>query len=319
VTGRSFRFARWNLDRPGVAVNDPALALAYPSVRAAVPGTCGELVQGWHPEWDEPVLVSCPITRYSRVSVQLRPQPRLVTASGPGATAKLRQAAGLALQELNRMDLGASINVSTDLLPGRGMASSTADIVGVLAALSAALDRPFAPAELARLACRIEPSDSTMFAGLAALAYRGSGRYQELGPAPGLPLLMLDTGQAVDTVTYNARLDLSSVRALAATTRIALDWLNEGVKHNNPAAIGAAATLSAISYQAVSYNPLLPRVQQWASATGALGLIRAHSGSLFGLLYEPDFDLAEPARWLAARFEGAMTPTRLTGGYTAAG
>lgn len=303
--------------RPGAAVGGPACALACASARATVSGTCGELVQGWHPEWDEPVLVSCPITRYSRVSVRLLPQPGRVTARGSGATAKLRQAAGLALQELNRPDLGASISVSTDLLPGRGMASSTADIVGVLAALSAALERPFTPAELARLACRIEPSDSTMFARLAALAYRGSGRYQELGPAPELPLLMLDTGKAVDTVAYNARLDLSAVRELAPATRIALNWLKEGVERNNPAAIGAAATLSATSYQAVSYNPLLPRVQEWARATGALGLIRAHSGTLFGLLYEPCLDLAEPARWLAGRFEGTMTPTRLTGGYTA--
>ena len=318
MTGRSSRLAGWDLAGPSMAVDDPALTLSYPAIQVAVPGTCGELVQGWHPDWDEPVLVSCPMTRYSRVTVQLLPQSRRVTARSPGATAKLRQAAALALQELGRADLGARISVSTELLPGRGMASSTADIVGVLAALPAALGRRFEPPDLARLACRIEPSDSTMFAGLAALAYRGSGSYQELGPAPDLPLLMLDTGEGIDTVSYNARLDLSAVRGLAATTRIALHWLREGIKTDNPAAIGAAATLSAVSYQTVSDNPLLPQVQVWAKTTGALGLVRAHSGSLFGLLYEPGLDLAEPARWLAARFDGALTLTRLTGGYSAA-
>lgn len=318
MTARDRRFTGWDPAGPGVVVGDPALALAYPSVQAAVPGTCGELVQGWHPDWDEPVLVSCPMTRYSRITVQLLSQSRRVTASGPGATVKLRQAAHLALKELGRADLGARISVSTELLPGRGMASSTADIVGVLVAISTGLNHPFTPSELARLACCIEPSDSTMFSGLAALAYRGSGRYQELGPAPDLPLLVLDSGEGVDTVSYNARLNLSAVQRLVATTRIALNWLREGIETDNPAAIGAAATLSALSYQAVSDNPLLPQVQAWAKTTGALGLVRAHSGSLFGLLYEPGLDLAEPARWLAARFDGALTLTHLTGGYSAA-
>lgn len=282
-----------------------------------VPGTCGELVQGWHPEWDEPVLVSCPIALYSQVSLMLRRQPDLVTPPGPGGYAKLRLAARLALDYLGRPDLGADIEVRSQLLPGRGMASSTADMVGAMAGVSLALNQPLSPAELARLACRVEPSDSIMFAGLALLAYRNSGgRYQELGPAPALPLLMLDTGQAVDTITFNARLDLAAVRRLASTTRIALDWLNEGINNNNPEAIGAAATLSAVSYQAISYNALLPQIQQWATATGALGIVRAHSGSVVGLLYESGLNLAEPAQWLAARFYGAITPTRLVGGYS---
>jgi L-threonine kinase len=197
------------------------------------------------------------------------------------------------------------------------MASSTADIVGAMAGVSLALNQPLSAADLARLACQVEPSDSIMFAGLALLAYRSSsGRYQELGLAPALPLLMLDTGRAVDTIAFNAHLDLAAVRRLASTTRIALDWLNEGINSNNLAAIGAAATLSATSYQAISYNALLPQIQNWATTTGALGVVRAHSGSVVGLLYEPGLNLAEPAQWLAARFCGAITPTQLVGGYS---
>jgi hypothetical protein len=45
-----------------------------------------------------------------------------------------------------------------------------------------------------------------------------------------------------------------------------------------------------------------------------LGLVRAHSGSIIGLLYPLRTDLAEPRRWLATRFNGVITPTQLTGG-----
>jgi L-threonine kinase len=285
-----------------------------PTVTVTVPGTCGELIQGWSADWEEPVLVSCPITLYNRVCVRLCPGPDVNIPNSRKNYTKSRRAARLLLDYLGRPDLGAEIYLSSQLRPGCGMASSTADIVGVMTGLATALNTKLSPGELARLACQIEPSDSMMFSGLALLAYRGSSRYDELGPVPSLPLLMLDPGQTVDTLTYNARLNLAATRALAPSTGAAIKMLKQGLANNDAAAIGAAATLSALSYQTVNYNPLLEQVQHWANQTGALGIARAHSGSVFGLLYAVDADPAEPARWLSSRFSGNITPTRLTGG-----
>jgi L-threonine kinase len=125
---------------------------------------------------------------------------------------------------------------------------------------------------------------------------------------------MLDPGYTVDTLAYNARLNLAGVRRLAATTQAALDLLRQGLSQAEPAAIGAAATLSAMSYQSVSASPLLEQAKSWAEDTGALGLVRAHSGSVVGLLYPAHTDLADPAGWLANRFAGTITQTQLTGG-----
>ncbi|MEW5958191.1 MAG: hypothetical protein AB1801_10735 [Chloroflexota bacterium] len=286
----------------------------FRSITTAIPGTCGELVQGWSIDWDEPVLVSCPIAMYNRVTVNLRPGPEIFALGHELDYPKSRQAARLLLDTLGRPDLGATIHLSSQLLPGRGMASSTADIVGVMMGLATALNYPLTPAELARLACQIEPSDSTMFAGLAALAYRGTARFLEFGPAPPLPLLMLDTGGAIDTLAYNARLNLARVRQLAPATQAALGLLRRGLADHDAAAIGAAATLSALSYQTINHNPWLEQAQTWAKATAALGLVRAHSGSVIGLLYAADTDLDELAAWLAARFEGTIWPTCLAPG-----
>lgn len=284
------------------------------TVTVAVPGTCGELVQGWHAEWAEPVLVSCPITLYSRVTVEVRAEAEIDLLNGSGPCIKSHRAARLGLDYLGQHNRGARVALSSQLLPGRGMASSTADVVGVMAGLAHALGRSLSAAELAQLACQIEPSDSTMFSGLALLAYRGSSQFCVLGVPPALPLLMLDPGYTVDTLAYNAQLDLARVRSLAASTQAALDLLRQGLSQSDPAAIGAAATLSALSYQVISANPLLKQARLWAEATGALGLVRAHSGSVVGLLYPAGTDLAEPARWLTSRFAGTMTQTHLTGG-----
>lgn len=286
----------------------------YSPITVAIPGTCGELVQGWSTDWDEPVLVSCPITLYSRVTVQLRPYPEIRTYGDTDVYPKSHQAARLLLDRAGRPDLGAEIHFNSELRPGRGMASSTADIVGVMAGLSMALGQAILPGNLARLACQIEPSDSTMFAGLTALAYRGTARYREFGPAPPLPLLMLDTGHAVDTLSYNARLDLAQVRQLAPTTEVALQLLSQGLTTRDPETIGAAVTLSAVSYQAVNYNPFLEQVLTWAKTTGALGLVRAHSGSVVGLLYPSQPGLIDAALWLASRFAGSVQRTYLAPG-----
>lgn len=283
-------------------------------VTVTVPGTCGELIQGWSDEWAEPVLVSCPVTLSSRITVEVRPDQPGVTVAEADHCSKIRQAAGLALDYLERPGWGVTITRTSQLIPGRGMASSTADVVGVIMGLAEAVDRPISVAELVRLACRIEPSDSTMLTGLALLAYRGSGQFCQLGTPPPLPLLMLDPGGTVDTLTYNAQLDLAAVRQLGPSTRVALEWLDEGLRRGDGAAIGAAATLSALSYQKVSYSSLLEQAEAWAKATDALGLVRAHSGSVAGLLYPPQTDLADLAGWLAARFDGVITPTQLTGG-----
>lgn len=280
------------------------------SLTITVPGTCGELIQGWYAPWAEPVLVSCPIAQYSRITVRLRSTPEIITVNGHF---KAKQAARLFLDTAGRPDLGAHIHLASDLLPGRGMASSTADVIGTIIGLAEALDTPISSPELARLACQIEPSDSTMFPGLAMLAYRGSGRAEALGPGPALPLLLLDPGGTTDTLAYNARLDLAAVRRLASSTKAALQLLADGLAQQDPTAIGAAATLSALSYQAVNASPLLPLVQKWATATGAMGVVRAHSGSVMGLLYPPGSDLVEPQRWLSSRFAGAIKMTHMIG------
>jgi len=280
----------------------------------AIPGTCGELVQGWSADWDEPVLVSCPVALFNRVSIQLTAGPDILLPTVSGSYYKLKKAARLLLNYLGHPELGARVYLNNQLQPGKGMASSTADVVGVMVALATALGHAISPGELAQLACQVEPSDSTMFANLTMLAYRGSAQYLELGPAPTLPLLMLDTGQAVDTLTYNAWLNLAAVQKLAQNTAEAVKTLKLGLVSSDAEMIGAAATLSALSYQTVNHNPLIDQAVQWASETSAAGLVRAHSGSVAGLLYPANTDLTDLEHWLKTRFKGRIWQTYLTRG-----
>lgn len=298
---------------PGPTPNEIETPNGSAPITVVVPGTCGELVQGWYAPWNEAVLVSCPIARYSRVTVWLKSGPHI---EAHGTHRKVQQAARLLLDETGRPDLGARIQIQSQLPVGRGMASSTADIVGTMVGLLVALEQKTDPIRLPRLACQIEPSDSTMFNQLALLAYRGSGRFKMLGSVPALTCLILDPGQSVDTLSYNAQLNIAAVRKLASTTQTALDLLIQGLNSNDFATIGAAATLSATAYQSVNYSSLVPLAQQWAKTTGAVGIVRAHSGSVVGLLYPPDTPLEDATRQISLQFTGELIQTALTGsGY----
>ncbi len=288
-------------------------------ISVTVPGTCGELVQGWSAEWDEPVLVSCPIARFNRLTVQPLAQPVLaVTGDDTASTAKLKRAAHLTLNAISAPKTsGISLLPHRALPVERGMGSSTADVVAAVAGTAALCGRTLSPAEIARLACQIEPSDSTMFAPLTALAYRSGNHYRELGHAPSLPLLVLDTARRVNTRLFNFRLDETRLKQLAPVTAEALATLAEGISHRNGAAIGAAATLSAESFQRIWHSDFLPQVRQWAAETHALGVVRAHSGGVMGLLYPLDTDMADVSRWLRARFAGKIFITELSAGGAA--
>lgn len=285
-------------------------------ISVAVPGTCGELVQGWSAEWDEPVLVSCPIAQFNQLTIRsLAKSAVMVTSDNFTATTKLNRAAHLALAVVPRPKRNGIWLARHRTLPlERGMGSSTADIAAAVAGVGELHLHTFSPTEIARLACQIEPSDSTMFAPLTALAYRSGNHYCEIGKAPPLTILMLDLGQRINTQTFNKQLDETRLRQLAPQTTEALHLLAEGITRCDFSAIGAAATLSAESFQRVSHCSYLPYVRQWAQETSALGMVRAHSGSVIGLLYPPDADTADISRWVEQQFSGSVSVTTLADG-----
>jgi len=287
-------------------------------ITVTVPGTCGELIQGWWAEWNQPVLISCPIARYSRLQLRLCPSKSdQIFIHSVGNYQKLYQAIQLVLDICGYPTCGVEVRVDTELRIGRGMASSTADLIGVMVGISTALQHPLTSSQLAYLACQIEPSDSTMFAPLTMLAYRDEGQFQPMGLPPTLPILLLDFGDTIDTLHYNAQLDITTLHQLADSTTEAVRLLQIGLTNNDATTIGAAATLSAQSYQAINEDTRLPHLEQWADDTKASGIVRAHSGSLFGLLYEDETTLQEATSYLSDHFMGELTPTSLIpGGYT---
>lgn len=272
----------------------PAPSAGFATV--AIPGTCGELVQGL--VGDVPCLVSCPIDRYARATVNLSPEAD-EWRTPPGKTkalAALRRAA-------TRLELagGGVLHFSSGLPDSKGYGSSTADAASAVYALGVAAGRPFDAPDVARLAIQVEPSDSTMFPGLALLAHRTGEHHETLGQPPALDILLLDTGGTVDTLAFNRDLPWEVMRQQAPRVRDALAMLRDGIRQRDPKWVAQAATLSAKAHQAILPKSNLEAVLEAGRKAGALGVSVAHSGTLIGVLFRPVSRDERAARTTALR------------------
>lgn len=251
--------------------------------RAAVqlPGTCGELFQGTLA--GEPCLVSCPIARFGTVEVELRDGDRWEAPPDRPKTASAVRAGLLHF----RANVGGRLRLHSELPRGRGYGSSTVDIGGTLFALGRALGETPSSPEIALLAASLEPTDSTLFPGLAVFSHRDGQRHELLGAVPPVEVLVLDPGGQVDTVQFNDLDHSATLSRLAADHLEAFALLKKSIATLDWAGVGQAATLSACAHQAILADDLGPVAWRLARDTRSLGVCRAHSGTLWGVLVDP--------------------------------
>jgi L-threonine kinase len=121
-------------------------------------------------------------------------------------------------------------------------------------------------------------------------------------------VVVLDPGGVVDTLAFNQLDHREVLRQLAPRHQAAFTLLREGLQQGNLEAIGVAATLSAGAHQAILANPLLEPILALARDVKALGVCRAHSGTLLGLLLDPkEADVPAITALATRRFAPAVT------------
>lgn len=263
-------------------------------------------------------LVSCPIDRFARAAVlpdpaRLEPSAWLRPLTDHP---KVRTALTAFLARHGIEALSGRPVVESRLPRGKGMGSSTAEILAALAATAAHLGLVAAPAGLTAAALAVEPTDSVAWPGLAVLDHRRGRVWGRLGDPPPMELLLLDLGNEVDTLAFNRRPGLEAEnRRKEPAVREALALLLQGLTAGRPDLIGRAATLSALAHQDILPKPGLEEVIAAGRGAGALGVVAAHTGSVVGLLFDPRRTPAAGARpRLEDRLGRPLSPARVVGG-----
>lgn len=245
------------------------------------PGSCGELVQGRVNGKD--ILVTCPINRFSTAIAHIPPQMKHVPLPR-----KARTALDLTLDYLQEEEKF-SVALSSSLPEGKGMASSSADIAAVCMATALACGRELTQAELMRIALTIEPSDAVFYPGIVMMDYLQGSFVTELGEIPPAVISVFDQGGYIDTVAFNARVDLRAIRERQSRQiSDALDRVTRGLIDRDWRLIGEGATMSAFANQDIIYRRYLDDLAAIVRETNAYGVVVAHSGTVCGLISAPE-------------------------------
>lgn len=202
-----------------------------------------------------------------------------------GKTKALRLAISL-LQEMGFSHLGGTITVDCDIPEGKGLSSSSADLVAVSRAVESSLSVAVDVTRLAAIMAEVEPSDGIMYDGIVSFDPVKGQLRRHLGPVPKLAIVALDEGGTVDTVKFNQlphRLGLHHVTDFSSL----LEGAERAVQSNDVWAMGQAATQSAIDNQELLSKRYLHLFLTLRSKYSLPGVVVAHSGTYIGMLLDP--------------------------------
>src|SRR5262245_35467040 len=171
-------------------------------------GTFGELLQGALPgageaEGEGRFLVTLPVARWSTARCELGPDGGGVRVNPPGKS-KAAALAGSLLIELG-WPPDAALSLHSSIPEGKGLASSSADLVATARAVMAVTGGHVSLARLGELLTAIEPTDGVMHPGIVAFDHRRGRLLSTLGRLPMLQIVAVDQGGSVDTLAFNRR------------------------------------------------------------------------------------------------------------------
>jgi uncharacterized protein involved in propanediol utilization len=258
-------------------------------------GHHGEILQGIaedQPSRLRRVLVSlaCGSLRSNAVFMPHRSDPLIVD---PPWKVKALRAAELTLQCCDGSSLGGRLVLRSNIPLGWGLGSSTADVIATIRAVAHALDRTFTAEEVAALSVKSEDaSDSVMFEDCAVIFAHRDGVVLERLARHLPPVEVLgfntDTTQAgVDTLSFNRAYytwwEIEAFRPL-------LGLLRRAVYVQDSSLLGLVASASARINQRFLPKPHFDELERIAERLGAVGLQVAHSGTIVGMLFDPQID-----------------------------
>ncbi len=257
--------------------------------RGTAPGTCGEFAQGILSD-GTPFHVTCPINKSSTVVAGLR-DAKTLKILGLGEHHRKLELAIQRTAEL--LDLGAvevTVRHWSDLDIGKGMGSSTADVLAGVRAIADAVGEDLTPEAEGRVAAAVESSDGSMYPGIAAVNHKTCELVEAWDWYPEFVIVMLVPSNSVDT----ASIPFLGQERLAEDYDDLLGKMSRAIQGRSIADFAEQSTRSAVMNDEFLLNPYSRNLRGRLAEFGALGLSVGHTGTVCGLLF-PNTDAGRTA------------------------
>jgi L-threonine kinase len=243
-------------------------------------GTFGELVQGIIDE--RPFLITMPIPCLRSEAIFV-PDPTVSEIKAVESKVKAMNAGKSLFQQFG-LQGGGLLDIRSNIPTGKGMASSSADIVAALKAIAHSYSLPLTKEMISTIAAKIEPTDGVMYDEVVAYDYIHGELIESFGVLPPFIFVGMDLGGAVDTIEFN-QFEKDYNRHDQHHFLEAYEWVKEGFRKKNLAFICKAATLSARINQKILPKPSFYEFEKLAHSCQG-GIVVAHSGTMVGILLD---------------------------------
>ncbi len=287
----------------------------------------GEILQGlWWSQAEAhsdpvPCLVTLPVPDAGS-EAHFRVAPGRQIEVQPAGKTKAARAARLALDALDAETCGGVLSLHCPIPMGLGLGSSTSDVLATLRAVCRACGTRADATMLAQLAVSAEVAcDPLMFDGMVLFAQREGRVLEHWGDwIPEFLLLSVDTDPQSggrDTLALHPPRGDDLRREYAALVQQGRTAFHA----RDASAIAAVATRSAELHQSTAPTRGFDALRALGITNGALGLQISHSGTVAGLLFDPQFAPRALQSLLPQLRALGMAPLGIsrTGGHSTAG
>ncbi|MEH7547379.1 MULTISPECIES: GHMP family kinase ATP-binding protein [Bacillaceae] len=243
-------------------------------------GTFGELVQGIIAE--RPFLITLPIPSLQSEATFV---PETAVSGIRVVDSKMKaKKAGESLLQLFGIREGGYLEIQSNIPAGKGMASSSADIVAALRAIADSYSLPLTNEMISMIAAKVEPTDGVMYEEAVAYDYINGQLIESFGALPSFILVGIDLGGAVNTIEFN-QVPKAYSREDQEQFILAYNLVKKGFNEKNLSYIGQAATISARVNQKILPKHIFPQLDKLAHRFQG-GMVVAHSGTVAGILLD---------------------------------
>jgi L-threonine kinase len=257
------------------------LATGRPSEgRGVAPGTCGEFAQGPLPDGEQ-FHVTCPINKNTTVVVEICPASKYKLTGLHPHQGKLAMVIGYTCAHLGLDGIDIHARSWSDLDIGKGMGSSTADVLAGIRAVADAVGETLSAEQEGHLATKVESSDGTMYPGIAAVNHETGVAIRQWDWYPEFVIVMLVPKNTVLTGST----EFGGKEKLASEYAEVLADFDKAIDDRSIEDFAATSTRAVDLNAAYLPNRYAYRLNSRLSDLGALGLNIGHTGTVCGLLF----------------------------------
>ncbi len=249
----------------------------------------GELLQGRLPKGID-FLVTLPVDMWSicNLTAIKRFGPLVINCE----YYKSAKVAEMLLTKLNiTQGYEITISFSRNIPVGKGLSSSTADMLSTIRALQEIFGFLLREKTISEIFTQIEPHDGLMYKSCVVYNHRNGELIKELLYIPEYHIIAIDFGGQVNTVEYNSKLIFTE--EIMQEYAELLQLLEQAFAEKNDEKIAECATKSTKLHLSLHNNSLKTIVFENAKKFNPLGIINTHSGTCLGFIYPKSKSLTE--------------------------